>query len=75
MLFFYDITETYDKTEINVLSKNINSNTCLIGNLTITSNTFFNNISSNTNLINNLNSTRARKSETQPPNYKKPPEV
>ena len=50
---FYDITETYDKTEINVLSNNISSNTCLIGNLTITSN----NISSNTNLINDLNST------------------
>ena len=54
---FYDITETYDKTEINVLSNNISSNTFLIGNLTITSNTNFNNISSNTNLINNLNST------------------
>ena len=54
---FYDITETYDKTEINVLSNNISSNTFLIGNLTITSNTNFNNISSNSNLINNLNST------------------
>ena len=54
---FYDITETYDKTEINVLSNNISSNTFLIGNLTITSNTNFDNISSNTNLINNLNST------------------
>ena len=54
---FYDITETYDKTEINVLSNNISSNTFLIGNLTITSNTNFNNISSNTNLINNVNST------------------
>ena len=54
---FYDITETYNKTEINVLSNNISSNTFLIGNLTITSNTNFNNISSNTNLINNLNST------------------
>ena len=54
---FYDITETYDKTEINVLSNNISSNTFLIGNLTITSNTNLNNISSNTNLINNLNST------------------
>ena len=54
---FYDITETYDKTETNVLSNNISSNTFLIGNLTITSNTNFNNISSNTNLINNLNST------------------
>ena len=54
---FYDITETYNKTEINVLSNNISSNTFLIGNLTVTSNTNFNNISSNTNLINNLNST------------------
>ena len=45
---FYDITETYDKTEIYVLSSNIGSNTFLIGNLTITSNTNFNNISSNT---------------------------
>ena len=54
---FYDITETYDKTEINVLSNNISSNTFLIGNLTITSNTNFNNISSNSNLINNLNYT------------------
>ena len=54
---FYDITETYDKTEITVLSNNISSNSFLIGNLTITSNTNFNNISSNTNLINNLNST------------------
>ena len=54
---FYDITETYDKTEINVLSNNISSNTFLIGNLTVTSNTNFNNISSNTSLINNLNST------------------
>ena len=54
---FYDITETYNKTEINVLSNNISSNTFLIGNLTITSNTNFNNISSNTSLINNLNST------------------
>ena len=53
---FYDITETYDKTEINVLSNNTSSNTCLIGTLTITSNTNFNNSSSNTNLINNLNS-------------------
>ena len=54
---FYDITETYDNTEINVLSNNISSNTFLIGNLTITSNTNFNSISSNSNLINNLNST------------------
>ena len=48
---FYDIAETYDKTEINVLSNNISSNTFLIGNLAITSNTNFNNISSKTNLI------------------------
>ena len=54
---FYDITETYNKTEINVLSNNISSNTFLIGNLTITSNTNFNNTSLNTSLINNLNST------------------
>ena len=54
---FYDITQSYNKTEVNVLSNNISSNTFLIGNLTITSNTNFNNISSNTNLINNLNST------------------
>ena len=54
---FYDITETYDKTEINVLSNNISSNSFLIGNLTITSNTNFNNISLNTSLISNLNST------------------
>ena len=54
---FYDITETYDKTEINVLSNNISSNSFLIGNLTITSNTNFNNISLNTSLIHNLNST------------------
>ena len=54
---FYDITETYDKTEINVLSNNISSNSFLIGNLTITSNTNFNNTSLNTSLINNLNST------------------
>ena len=54
---FYDINQSYNKTEVNVLSNNISSNTFLIGNLTITSNTNFNNISSNTNLINNLNST------------------
>ena len=54
---FYDITETYDKTEINVLSNNISSSSFLIGNLTITSNTNFNNISLNTSLINSLNST------------------
>ena len=54
---FYDITQSYNKTEVNVLSNNISSNTFLIGNLTITSNTNFNNISSNTHLMNNLNST------------------
>ena len=54
---FYDITQSYNKTEVNVLSNNISSNTFLICNLTITSNTNFNNISSNTNLISNLNST------------------
>ena len=57
---FYDITETYDKTEINLLSNNISSNSFLIGNLTITSNTNFNNISLNTSLINKLNSTMTR---------------
>ena len=54
---FYDITQSYNKTVVNVLSNNISSNTFLVGNLTITSNTNFNNISSNANLINNLNST------------------
>ena len=54
---FYDINQSYNKTEVNVLSNNISSNTFLIGNLTITSNTNFNSISSNTNLISNLNST------------------
>ena len=54
---FYDITETYNKTEINVLSNNISSNTHLIGNLNSTTTTNFNSISSNTNLINNLNAT------------------
>ena len=54
---FYDIHQSYNKTEVNVLSNNISSNTFLIGNLTITSNTNFNNISHNTHLINNLNST------------------
>ena len=53
----YDITQSYNKTEVNVLSNNISSNTFLIGNLTITSNTNFNNISSNSNLITELNST------------------
>ena len=54
---FYDINQSYNKTEVDVLSNNISSNTFLIGNLTITSNTKFKNISSNTNLISNLNST------------------
>ena len=54
---FYDITQSYNKTEVNVLSNNISSITFLIGNLTITSNTNFNSISSNTHLISNLNST------------------
>ena len=54
---FYDIIQSYNKTEVNVISNNISSNRFLIGNLTITSNTNFNNISSNTHLINNLNST------------------
>ena len=54
---FYDITETYDKTEINVLSNNISHNTHLINNLNSTMTSNFNNISHNTHLINNLNST------------------
>ena len=54
---FYDITETYNKTEINVLSNNISSNTHLIGNLNSTTTTSFNSSSSNTNLLNNLNAT------------------
>ena len=54
---FYDINQSYNKTEVNVLSNNISSNAFLIGNLTITSNTNFNSISSNTDLISNLNST------------------
>ena len=54
---FYDINQSYNKTEVNVLSNNISSNTFLIGNLTVTSNTNFNNISSNANLISNLNYT------------------
>ena len=53
----YDITQSYIKTEVNVLSNNISSNTFLIGNLAINSNTNFNSISSNTHLISNLNST------------------
>ena len=53
---FYDITQSYNKTEVNVLSNNISSNTFLIGNLAITSNTNFNSNSSNTHLISNLNS-------------------
>ena len=54
---FYDITETYDKAEINVLSNNISHNTHLINNLNSTMTSNFNNISHNTHLINNLNST------------------
>ena len=54
---FYDINQSYNKTEVDVLSNNISSNTFLIGNLTITSNTNFYSISSNTNLISNLSST------------------
>ena len=54
---FYDINQSCNKTEVNVLSNNISSNTFLIGNLTVTSNTNFNNISSNSNLITGLNST------------------
>ena len=58
----YDINQSYNKTEVNVLSNNISSNTFLVGNLTVTSNTNFNNISSNTNLISNLNSTMSTNS-------------
>ena len=53
----YDITETYDKTELNVLSNNISHNTHLINNLNSTMTTNFNNHSHNTHLINNLHST------------------
>ena len=52
---FYDITETYNKTETNVLSNNTSSNTHLIGNLNSTTTINFDSISSNTSLINNLN--------------------
>ena len=53
---FYDITQSYNKTEVNVLSNNISSNTFLINNLNSTMTTNFNNISSNSNLINtNIN--------------------
>ena len=54
---FYTKIESYNKTEVNVLSINISSNTFLIGNLTVTSNSNFDSISSNTHLISNLNST------------------
>ena len=54
---FYTKIESYNKTEVNVLSNNIGSNTFLIGNLTVTSNSKFDSISSNTHLISNLNST------------------
>ena len=54
---FYTKIESYNKTEVNVLSNNISSNTFLIGNLTVTSNSNFDSISSNTHLISNLNST------------------
>ena len=53
---FYDIIQSYNKTEVNVLSSNISSNIFLIGNLAIISNTNFNSNSSNTHLISNLNS-------------------
>ena len=54
---FYDITQSYNKTEVNVLSNNISHNTHLINNLNSTMTTNVNNISHNTHLINNLNST------------------
>ena len=54
---FYTKIESYNKTEVSVLSNNISSNTFLIGNLTVTSNSNFDSISSNTHLISNLNST------------------
>ena len=53
---FFDITQSYNKTEVNVLSNNISSSTFLVGNLTITSHIKFNNSSSYTHLISNLNS-------------------
>ena len=51
---FYDITETYNKTEINVLSNNISSNAYFIMNNTATIASNLVNVSSNTFLIGNL---------------------
>ena len=51
---FYDITETYNKTEINVLSNNISSNAYFIMNNTTTIASNLVNVSSNTFLIGNL---------------------
>ena len=51
---FYDITETYNKTDINVLSNNINSNAYFIMNNTATIESNLVNVSSNTFLIGNL---------------------
>ena len=45
------VARLFSKTEINVLSNIISSNSFLRGNLTITSTTNFDNISSNSNLI------------------------
>ena len=51
---FYDITETYNKTEVNVLSNNISSNAYFIMNNTATIASNLVNVSSNTFLIGNL---------------------
>ena len=51
---FYDITQSYNKTEVNVLSKNISSNAYFIMNNTATIASNLVNVSSNTFLIGNL---------------------
>ena len=51
---FYDITQTYNTTEINVLSNNISSNAYFIMNNTATIASNLVNVSSNTFLIGNL---------------------
>ena len=51
---FYDITQTYNKTEVNVLSNNISSNAYFIMNNTATIASNLVNVSSNTFLIGNL---------------------
>ena len=51
---FYDITQSYNKTEVNVLSNNISSNAYFIMNNTATIASNLVNVSSNTFLIGNL---------------------